>query len=55
MAESFRLLNSESWLLGKAMRFKVNQSAEIELVRFVLWDAVALKAYERAVRELLTR
>jgi O-acetyl-ADP-ribose deacetylase (regulator of RNase III) len=30
----------------------LEQHPEIELVRFVLWDATALKAYERAVREL---
>jgi O-acetyl-ADP-ribose deacetylase len=30
----------------------LEQHSEIELVRFVLWDAVALKAYERAAREL---
>ena len=30
----------------------LEQHAEITLVRFVLWDAAALKAYERAAREL---
>jgi O-acetyl-ADP-ribose deacetylase len=39
----------------QAVKQYLAQHAEIELVRFVLWDAVALKAYERAARELLTR
>ncbi len=30
----------------------LEQHSEIELVRFVLWDATALKDYERAAREL---
>jgi O-acetyl-ADP-ribose deacetylase (regulator of RNase III) len=30
----------------------LEQHPEITLVRFVLWDAAALKAYERAAREL---
>jgi hypothetical protein len=38
------------------VRYNINrfleQHSEIELVRFVLWDTAALKAYERAAREL---
>jgi hypothetical protein len=30
----------------------LEQHSEIELVRFVLWDAAALKAYERAGKDI---
>ncbi len=36
----------------QTVRRYLEQHPEIELVRFVLWDAAALKAYERAAREL---
>jgi O-acetyl-ADP-ribose deacetylase len=32
----------------------LEQHPEIELVRFILWDAAALKAYERAVKHIFS-
>jgi O-acetyl-ADP-ribose deacetylase (regulator of RNase III) len=37
----------------RTAREYLEQHPEIELVRFVLWDAAALQAYERAARESL--
>ena len=38
-------------MMGTVKQF-LEQHPEITLVRFVLWDAAALKAYERAAQEL---
>jgi O-acetyl-ADP-ribose deacetylase (regulator of RNase III) len=38
----------------QAAKQYLEQHSEIELVRFVLWDAAALKAYERAEKDVFT-
>ncbi len=45
-------LNKATPIALQTVKQYLEQHPEIELVRFVLWDAAAIKAYERAAREL---
>jgi O-acetyl-ADP-ribose deacetylase len=45
-------LNLATPIALQTVKQYIDQHPEIELVRFVLWDAAAVKAYERAAQEL---